>query len=378
MKITKIKTYPTEPRYLFVKIETDEGVVGYGECITVGGRGKTIISAIEEMEGLLVGQSPLEIERLYQLLYRVTFFRGGAVFMAAISGIEQALWDIKGKYYHVPVYELLGGKVRSRIRMYCHCNATNEKELDERIAFIQENGFTATKFVADPPQNLLGDNAYIRAQVKIMETLRKRLGDDFDIAADFHGRLCPALSSTLIDALAPYKPMFVEEPCLPENMQALAEVSHKTTVPIASGERLATIYSFTELLQKQAVSIVQPDLAHAGGIWETRKIAAIAEAHYVSVAPHNPIGPVALASNLQLDASMPNFLIQEYCGLANLSDSGVGFFHTPFVCKDGYIEVPETEGLGFEMDESVFERSSHVGTRRLPTVTRADGSMGDW
>lgn len=378
MKITSIETFFTEPRWMFVKVSTDEGICGYGECITIGGRGITIAGAIEEMKELLVGQSPLNIENIYQNLYRRTFFRGGSVFMVAISGIEQALWDIKGKYYNLPVYELLGGKVRDKIRLYRHCSYSTIEGSLEIALRAKEEGFTAVKYTPEIPKEILETKKFIKESVDKFRILREALGDEFDIAVDFHGRFSPAMANRLIEAYEPYYPMFIEEPCLPENIDAMASIADKTSIPIATGERLSTIYPFKDLLQKGGASIIQPDICHAGGIWECKKISVLAEAHYASFAPHNPIGPVSLASSMHLNATVPNFLIQEYQGLREEWDIGKEFFKDPLKVENGYLIVSDKPGLGFEFNEEVFTKYKHGGTRTIPYLTRNDGSLADW
>jgi galactonate dehydratase len=377
MKIRKLELIHVKPRWLFLCIHTDEGISGWGEPI-VEGRARTVEAAVREMEGYLIGQNPLEIERHWQALYKGTFYRGGPVLVSAISGVEQALWDIKGKYYGMPVYEMLGGACRNKIRMYAHCRGESNAMLAAEAASLQKRGFTAIKIGVEAPVQIIDSLAYIENEVDKWAQIRAAVGKKMDIAVDFHGRLSPAMAIRLAKALEPYYPMFIEEPCLPENVDALARIAQSTTIPIATGERLYTRWGFREVLEKQAAVIVQPDLCHAGGIFEARKIAAMAEVYYAGLAPHNPLGPVSLASCLQLAACTPNFLIQEHPTLDEGWDLGVDYFKEPFRIVDGYIALPDKPGLGFEMNEEFVREQMFSGDWETPLLYHEDGSLGEW
>jgi len=293
MKITNLQVFHVKPRWSFLKISTDEGITGWGEPM-VEGRARTVETAIMEQASFLMGQDPLRIEYLWQSMYRNTFYRGGIILVSAISGIEQSLWDIKGKYYNMPVYEMLGGKYREKVRMYGHCwGATTEKIIDRALE-RKKNGFTAFKVLLEPYTANRGVKAYIESQKYRFAEIRQAVGDEIDIAIDFHGRVNPDVAIQIIREIEQYYPLFVEEPCLPENTDELARITRSVTVPIAAGERLVTRYGFRPLLEAGAVSVLQPDLCHAGGILEVKKIAAMAETYYCKVAPHNPLGPISL------------------------------------------------------------------------------------
>lgn len=304
--------------------------------------------------------------------------------LSAISGIKQALWDIKGKYYNCPVYEMLGGKCRDKIRMYTHIKRTaaiGEFSVDEMLKIADsrlKEGYTALKYSIIPPIKAVENPQNTEKHIERFGKIRERIGNGVDLAIDFHGRVSPAMANILIEKLKPYNPMFVEEPCLPENVDCMARIAHKTTVPIAAGERLFGKWQYRELMEKQAVSIVQPDICHVGGIYEGRKIAAMAELYFASVAPHNPLGPISLASCIQLDACIPNFLIQEHPGNPDKSDLGAGYIKEPFVIKDGYIDVPEKPGLGVELDEKAIEEKIYDGKWTTPRQYFEDGSNADW
>jgi galactonate dehydratase len=377
MKITKLELFHVRPRWLFLKVHTDEGLVGYGEPI-VEGRARTVETAIHELESYLIGQDPLRIEHHWQAMYRGAFYRGGPVLASAISGIEQALWDIKGKYYGMPVYEMLGGACRNKIRMYAHCHGDSVEDSVQMALKRKKQGFTAIKIGLDAPVQIVDTMAYLERQVERLASIRSAVGKEMDIAIDFHGRVSPAMAIRLAAAFEPYYPMFIEEPCLPENVDEMVRIAGSTTIPIASGERLFTKWGFRELIEKQAVAIVQPDLCHAGGIFESKKIAAMAESHYGAVAPHNPLGPISLAACLQLDTCTPNFLIQEHPTLDDQSDLGAGFLKRPFRIENGYISIPEGPGLGIEMDEEALQQKIFDGNWDTPRLYHEDGSVADW
>jgi galactonate dehydratase len=294
------------------------------------------------------------------------------VICSALSGIEQALWDIKGKALGVPAYELLGGAVRDKIRIYCGaggpdfdtCKASGESARDRGFTAVKTGLFEAVRFVESA--------AFVDAAVERMAGLREGVGKSVDIGIDFHGRVSPAMSIRLAKALEPYYPFFIEEPVLPENVDALVAVARSTSIPIATGERLFTRFDFREVLEKNAAVILQPDLSHAGGIFETRKIAAMAETYFAAIAPHCPLGPIALAACLQVDACTPNFLCQEQVCL------GEGYLMQPFENVGGYIPVPTGPGLGIEVDEPAVMEKVYDGVWENPRLWHEDGSLADW
>lgn len=343
MPITSVSCFPVEPRWLFVKIVTDEGIAGWGECL--GDKAFVIAEAVRSYEHTLIGEDPSRISHLVQRMYRHAFWRGGPILNAAISGIEMALWDIQGKRLGVPVYQLLGGKVRDRIRVYRHIGSYEPQGIAEQATARVQEGYTAVKFCPLPAMHPIETPAVIEKAVALVAAAREAVGNQVDILLDFHGRATPAMSIALEHEMRPYRPFFIEEPVLPENVDALAAVSARSVIPIATGERLFTRFGFREVLEKQAASILQPDPCICGGLLETRLIAAMAEAYYAALAPHNPYGPINLAACLQIDACSPNFVIQEFVHL------GEGYLKTPFTVRDGYIDVPTAPGLGIEVDE---------------------------
>ena len=372
MKITKMESFFVKPRWHFLKISTDEGIVGWGEPI-VEGRARTVAMAVKELEPVLIGQNPLEIERIWTEIYRGTFYRGGPVLVSALSGIDQALWDIKGKFFGVPVYQLLGGPMRSRVRTYAHMRGSNLDEVIENAKNSVEEGFTVFKTgPADGPVRPLDTVEFIDKAVEKVARLRAALPKNVDLALDFHGRFTPAMSIRLIRELEQFKLMFIEEPVQCENVDALVTVARSTCIPIATGERLFTRWGFREVLEKQAAVVLQPDICHAGGITEVRKIAAMAEVYYAQVAPHNPLGPISLAAGLQVAGSIPNFLCQEQVSL------GEGYIKEPFKIRDGHIDLPTKPGLGIEVDEEYIKEMAYPGDWDSPRLYNDDGSFTEW
>ena len=383
MKITKLELIKVKPRWMFLKMYTDTDIYGLGEPI-LEGHATAVEAVVKEFEDYLIGKDPMQIEHHVQALYRGGFYRGGPLMLSAISGIEQAMWDIKGKYYNCPVYEMLGGKCRDKIRMYTHIKRAGvpaEFPLEDMLAIADERlekGYTALKYSIIPPIKTIDNPENTEKHIERFAKVRERIGNKVDLAIDFHGRVSPAMANILIEKLKPYQPMFIEEPCLPENVDCMVDIARKTTVPIAAGERLFGKWEYRQLIEKQAVSVIQPDICHVGGIFEGRKLAAMAEMYYMSVAPHNPLGPVSLAACMQLDACIPNFLVQEHPGNPDDSDLGVGYITEPFVIKDGYIDVPNKPGLGIELDEKALADKEYDGKWTTPRLYFEDGSNADW
>ncbi|MGH7192983.1 MAG: galactonate dehydratase, partial [Candidatus Saccharimonadales bacterium] len=340
LKVTRLETFLVKPRWLFLKVHTDAGIVGLGEPV-VEGRARTVAEAVKEIEPYLLGKDPRRVAHHWQAIYRHAFYRGGPILTSALSGIDMALWDIKGKALGVPIYELLGGPTRERVRVYAHARSP------AAIKTLLAKGFTAfktgpAKRRASRYVETLGE---VRYAAQRFAELREAAGDDVDIAIDFHGAISPATAKLLIKALEPYQPMFVEEPCQAQNHDVMAEIARGTHLPIATGERVFTKWGFREVLEKRAATILQPDLCHAGGITEARLIAGMAEAYYAAIAPHNPLGPISLAAGVQLAASIPNFLCQEQVSL------GEGYLKRPLVVREGYLDLPTGPGLGIELDD---------------------------
>ena len=373
MKITRLQTFHVRPRWLFLKIETDQGITGWGEP-TLEGRTQTVATCVAEMSRMLIGEDPRRIEHLWQRLYRGGFYRNGPVLCSAISGIEQALWDILGKSLGVPVYQLLGGAVRERVRVYgwIKGGATGDY-IENFLHQVEERKFTAYKFSPiEACRHIEMPEAMDRAE-ELVAAARQAAGKGVDLGLDFHGRTSPALARRLAQRFEKYDPFFIEEPVLPGDTAALKEFSRSTSIPTAAGERLFTRWQFQEVIEQQAVAVVQPDLAHCGGIYECRKIAAMAESRNITLAPHCPLGPIALAASLQVDACTPNFLCQEHVTL------GVGYLKQPFVVDAGYIGVPTGPGLGIEIDEeAIANHRDFAGDWATPMFCTEDGCFAEW
>ncbi|WP_099865537.1 galactonate dehydratase [Pararhizobium haloflavum] len=382
MKITKLTTYIVPPRWLFLKIETDEGIHGWGEPV-VEGRAHTVQAAVDELSDYLVGQDPFRIEDHWNVMYRGGFYRGGPITMSAIAGIDQALWDIKGKALGVPVYELLGGRCRDRIRVYSWIGGDRPSDVAANARDAVARGFTAVKLNGSEEMQIVDSHARIDAAVATIASVREAVGPHIGIGVDFHGRIHRPMAKILIKELEPYRLMFIEEPVLSENREALAEVARATTTPIALGERLYSRWDFKPMLADGVVDILQPDLSHAGGITECRKIAAMAEAYDVALAPHCPLGPIALAASLQIDAVSYNAFIQEqslgihYNQGSDLLDYVVN--KDVFRYEDGYVAIPDGPGLGVEIDEAFVKSQAKTGHRwRNPLWRHRDGSVAEW
>ena len=371
MKITTLETFFVRPRWVFLKMSTDSGLVGWGEP-AVEGWSRTVAACVHDMGRYLTGRDPRRIERHWQALYRGGFYRGGPVLTSALSGVEQALWDLTGQSLGAPVHQLLGGAVRDRIRMYAHVGGKTLEAYAQTGRKAQEAGFTAVKTCPFAAVRFVEGRAFVDEVVARVAALRESVGEQVDIGIDFHGRTSPPTAIRLARALEAQVPMFIEEPCGPENVDALATVARATSVPIATGERLFTKWGFREVLEKQAAAILQPDVSHAGGIWEVRKIAAMAEAYEAALAPHCPLGPISLAACLQVDACTPNFLCQEQVHL------GEGYLAEPFELIDGYIRVPPGPGLGIEVDEDALADKLYDGAWENPRQQHADGAPADW
>ncbi len=371
IKITRLETILVKPRWLFLKIHTDAGIVGLGEPVTEG-RALTCATAIKEIEPYLVGKDPRAVVHHWQAIYRHAFYRGGPILTSALSGIDQALWDIKGKAFGVPVYELLGGPTRNKVRVYAHVQRAGSLEQGLRDAMAK--GFTAFKTGPSKrrPARYVESPAEVKYAAERFAEMRRIVGDNVDIGVDFHGAISPAHAKMLIKALEPYNPMFIEEPCQAQNHDVMAEIARGTHLPIATGERVFTKWGFREVLEKKAATILQPDMCHAGGITEVRLIAGMAEAYYASIAPHNPLGPISLAAGVQLAASIPNFLIQEQVSL------GEGYIKNPFKVSNGYLELPTAPGLGVELDDNLMADKIGHDWRNPESYDAEDGSVVDW
>lgn len=383
MKIRSLETFQVPPRWLFLKISTDDGLFGWGEPI-VEGRAATVETAVKEMEEYLIGKEASNIEDLWQVLYRGGFYRGGPILMSAISGIEHALWDIKGKHLGVPIYELLGGAVREKMRVYAWIGGDKPADLVAAAQARVASGYTAIKMNATAGMEWIDSARKVQEAAERLAAVRDAIGYEIGIGIDFHGRLHKGMAKVLAKELEPFKPLFLEEPVLPENNEALVELARQTTIPLATGERLYTRWGFKTVLASGGVDIIQPDLSHTGGIWEGRKIAAMAEAYDVAIAPHCPLGPITLAASLQLDFCTPNASIQEQSLEIHYHQSGselLDYLVDPqvFHFHEGFVQKLTAPGLGIEINEGKVREMAQVGHRWRNPIWRApDGAVTEW
>jgi galactonate dehydratase len=392
MKITALKTVVVNAEmrnWVFVKVETDQpGLYGWGEG-SLEWKTRSVVGAVDDFAPMLIGEDPTCIEHLYQKMYRQSFWRMGVIGMSAISAIEQALWDIRGKELGQPVYRLLGGPVREKVRMYTHLGggemravyesqySADPKVFVDRALEVVARGYTAVKVLITPPTESLNSIGAYKYAERMMAALREGVGDGVDIMVDCHGRHSPANAIEFCRVLAPYRPFFVEEPVPPENVDALAQVCQASPVPIATGERLVTRFQFRPVLEKQACHVVQPDLCHCGGLLEGKKIAAMAEAYYLGVAPHNPLGPIANAVALHFDLTTPNFLIQEDM-LTDVPWRWDVVRHD-LKTENGYWLPTDAPGLGVDVDEDAARKHPFKQEVLHPLTVRApDGAVLDW
>jgi galactonate dehydratase len=383
MKITKLTTYRVPPRWMFLKIETDEGIVGWGEPI-VEGRARSVEAAVHELSEYLIGQDPRRINDLWQVMYRGGFYRGGAVTMSAISGIDQALWDIKGKDLGKPVYELLGGLVRDRMKTYSWVGGDRPADVIAGIRKLKDAGWDTFKMNATEELGIIDSSKAIDAAVSRVAEIREAFGSEIEFGLDFHGRVYAPMAKVLIKELEPYRPLFIEEPVLAEQAEYYPRLAESTSIPIAAGERMFSRFEFKHVFERGGISILQPDLSHAGGITECVKIAAMAEAYDVALAPHCPLGPVALASCLHVDFVSYNAVLQEqsmgihYNQGAELLDYLKN--KDDFKIENGFVKPPVKPGLGVEVDEErIIAAAQNFKTDwRNPLWRHADGSVAEW
>ena len=382
MKITRLTTFIVPPRWCFLKIETDEGITGWGEPV-LEGRAHTVAAAVDELADYLVGKDPRHIEDHWTVLYRGGFYRGGGVHMSALAGIDQALWDIKGKALGVPVSELLGGNVRSNIKVYSWIGGDRPSETAAAAQAAVARGFTAVKMNGTEEVQYVDSYDKVERCLQNVAAVREAVGPNVGIGVDFHGRVHRPMAKVLVKELEPYKLMFIEEPVLSEHEEALKEIARISSTPIALGERLYSRWDFKRVLQGGYADIIQPDPSHAGGITETRKIASMAEAYDVALALHCPLGPIALAANLQLDAVCYNAFIQEQSlGIHyNQANDLMDYVSNPgvFAYQDGMVAIPTGPGLGIEVNEDYVRERAQEGHRwRNPVWRHRDGSFAEW
>lgn len=382
MKIKKISLYLVRPRWCFLEMETDEGYTGWGEPVLEGHCG-AVKACVEEMQSYLIGENPFHIEDIWNKLYRAGFYRGGGVMMSALSGIDQALWDIKGKAFGVPVYELMGGQCRDRVRVYSWVGGDRPSDVGRAAKERLDQGFTAVKMNATEELQMIDSYEKIDQVLERVACIRESCGKYFGIAIDFHGRVHKPMAKILAKKLEAFDPMFIEEPVLCENMEDFPEIAAACHIPIATGERLYSRWDFKRLLQTGGVDIIQPDLSHAGGLTEVKKIASMAEAYDVALAPHCPLGPIALSACLNVDATCYNAVIQEQSiGIHyNVGKSVLDYVtnQEDFRFVDGMASLPNRPGLGAEVNrELVLEEARTPHSWKNPVWRHKDGSIAEW
>lgn len=382
LKIRSIELFKVPPRWLFLKMTTEDELTGWGEPI-VEGRADTVCAAVNELKEYVIGRSANDIEDAFQVLYRGGFYRGGPILTSAISGIEQAMWDIKGKALGIPVYEMLGGACHEKFKVYCWIGGDRPSDVEKGAKEKYSQGYRAIKMNATPETCWIDNHKMITDVLERVNAIRDALGYDMDIALDFHGRVHKAMARVLMKELEPYKPMFIEEPVLCENEEAFAELRRHTTIPIATGERNFTRWGFKNIITGGGVDILQPDVSHTGGILELKKIAAMAEAWDIAVAPHCPLGPIALAACLQVDFCTPNAFIQEQSlGIHYNQNSDVLDYlvdKNVFGYQNGYVSKLTGGGLGIEINEETVRRMAKVGHEwKNPVWRTPDGAVAEW
>jgi galactonate dehydratase len=381
MKITRIETFLAPPRWLFCRVETDEGHVGWGEPV-VEGRAHSVRTAVHELAELLIGADPLRIEDHWQVMTKGGFYRGGPVLASAVAGLDQALWDIAGKARGVPVHELLGGPVREHVRAYAWIGGDEPGQIREQAQRQAEAGFSAVKMNASGRMSPLAGPSELETVIERVAAAREVLGPGRDVAVDFHGRVSYPNARRLLPLLEPLTPMFVEEPVAPESMAQLRSLVEASSIPIALGERLYSRWDFMPALQA-GIAVAQPDLSHAGGISEVRRIAAQAEVFGALLAPHCPLGPIALAASLQVAFATPNFLIQEQSIGIHYNDGNelLGYLVDPsvFAISEGRLARPAGAGLGITIDEARVREADREGHNwRSPVWRHPDRSFAEW
>ncbi|GIO54724.1 galactonate dehydratase [Paenibacillus rhizosphaerae] len=382
MKITGYELFLVPPRWLFLKVETDEGIAGWGEPV-IEGKAATVKTAVEELMTYLIGKDPLRIEDHWNVMYRAGFYRGGPILMSAIAGIDQALWDIKGKFYHAPVYQLIGGACRDSMKVYSWIGGDRPSETAQMALECVKKGFQAVKMNATEELQYIDSFDKVEKVLENVAAIRTAVGNHIGIGIDFHGRVHKPMAKVLAKELEVFRPMFLEEPVLPEHNEALKEIASLTSTPIATGERMFSRWDFKHLLSGGYVDIIQPDLSHAGGITECKKIISMAEAYDIAAAPHCPLGPIALAACLQVDATAHNAFIQEQSlGIHyNQGNDLLDYLIDPavFHYENGYVKIPDGPGLGIEINEEKVREMAKIGHQwQNPLWRHKDGSVAEW
>jgi galactonate dehydratase len=385
MKVFGVSLTPNSDRpYVFVKLETNQGLVGWGEG-TLEGKAQAAMSCILDFRDFIIGKDPMQVEHHWQSMYVHSFYRAGPVMGSAISGIDQALWDIRGKALNVPVYQLFGGPYNpDGVRGYYHAeNARSDEELAKLRETALQEGVSCFKIgLPDQTYEWIETNAKIDRAVKYMQRMREKLGDSIDIAVDFHAKTSPSVASIIVKEVEPLHLLFVEEPCPPENVQAMGRVARRSTTPIATGERLVAAYGCRELIEMGIVDILQTDINHVGGLTGLWKVAAMANISNVSMAPHACEGPIGGLATLHVDSAMPNFLIQEICSFVKPGDKekiwAEWFGFPPMRMVNGRFPLPTKPGLGFELNEASLQKYPFGGSKPMARVFHQDGSVAEW
>jgi len=382
MKITEVETYIVAPRWLFLKVSTDEGLSGWGEAV-LEGHAETMAAKIGELRTFLIGRDPLLIEDTWQAIYRNGCYRGGPILMSAISGIDIALWDIKGKYHDAPIHALLGGAVRQKVRSYRWIGGDRPSDLVAGARQVIEDGFDAVKFNICSELQIIDTNRKVDEIVSRLYELRESVGNTLDLAFDFHGRVHAPMAKVLLKELEPLRPLFVEDAVVSAQLDAMADLARYTSIPLVIGERLHSRYDFKRVFETRAASVINPDAAHVGGIPEMVRIGHMAEAYDVALAPHCPLGPIALAASLQVDAICYNAFIQEQSLGIHYNQGGDLLDYVTaeggFELIDGYLNIPQKPGLGIEVNEAFVIEQAKAGHQwRAPVWRHTDGSIAEW
>lgn len=382
MKITALKTYLVAPRWLFLKVETDAGISGWGEPV-LEGHAETLATKIAELADFVIGHDPNRIEDLWQMIYRNGCYRGGPVLMSALSGIDMALWDIKGRALGVPVHQLLGGPVRDKIRSYCWIGGDRPTNLIEGALAMRDQGYDAVKFNICEELQIVDTYAKVDGIITRLFDLRAAVGNTMDLAFDFHGRVHMPMARVLLREMEPLRPIFVEDAVVSAMVPEMADLARATSIPLCIGERLHSRYDFKRVFEMRAAQVINPDTAHVGGISEMVRIGHWAEAYDVAFAPHCPLGPIALAACLQVDAVCHNAFIQEQSlGIHYNQGGDLTDYLLPghgFTLEAGHLHIPQGPGLGIEVDEAKVAKGAAVGHKwRAPVWRHRDGSIAEW
>jgi galactonate dehydratase len=382
-KITSYELYKVPPRWLFLKIKTDEGLIGWGEPILEGKAEVVEVAVKELMDNYVLGNDPADIEGLWQLMFRGGFYRGGPILMSALAGIDQALWDIKGKKIGKPVYELLGGKCRDKVKVYKWIGGDSPRVSEDEINEAMNRGFRAFKMNLSGKMEFIDNLSKVKEVVQRVSKLREVLGDEMDFALDFHGRVSAPMAVEIGRTIENLRPLFIEEPVFPEDIEGLKKLRKQVALPIALGERLYSRWDFKPFLEYGLVDIVQPDISHAGGITEVRKIASLAETYGAFMAIHCPLGPIAFAASLNVAFSTYNYLLQE-TSLGIHYNENIELINyvknkDVFKIENGYIKAFETSGLGVDIDEEVVKEMAKKSVNwKNPVWKHEDGSLAGW